>query len=71
MRGDVRDVLRRSLGEDMRVLDALSDREVEQLHDALVAAKESQAKALAAASEEALRQMPALVRSSVARILGR
>ncbi|HEX2130114.1 MAG TPA: hypothetical protein VHH15_01045 [Actinophytocola sp.] len=71
MRGDVRDALRRWLGSDAGVLDALSDQELAELHDALVAARRNQARALAAATDEAMRQMPALVRASVGRIVGR
>lgn len=71
MRSDVRDVLKRWLGEDARAIDVLSDTELTQLHDVMAAAKESQAKALAAASEEAMRQMPAVLRQGIGRILGR
>jgi hypothetical protein len=71
MRSDVREVLRRWLGEDARVLDVLSEEGLEQLHITLVVARKRQAAALAAASEEALQQMPALLRSSVNKILGR
>ncbi|MPZ82581.1 MAG: hypothetical protein GEV28_20135 [Actinophytocola sp.] len=71
MRSDVPDLLRRWLGEDARIVDALSDQELEELHSALVAARKSQARALASASDEALRQMPALVRGGVGKILGR
>jgi hypothetical protein len=70
MRGEVRDVLRRWLGEDARVLDALSDEELGTLHVALVSARKRQAAALAAASEEALRQMPALLRARFGEIVG-
>lgn len=71
MRGDVRDALRRWLRDDARVVEALSDHELEQLHTALVAARKNQARALAAASDEALRQMPALLRTTVGKIVGR
>ena len=71
VRSDVRDVLRRWLGEDARVVDVLSDQELEELHEALMAARKRQAKALAAASEESLRQMPTLLRRSVVKIMGR
>lgn len=71
MRSDVREVLGRWLGEDARVVNPLSDQELEQLHDALVTARKNQAKALAAASDEAMRQLPALARTSIGRILGR
>ncbi len=70
MRSETGDVLRRWLGADARMLDALSDSEIEELHDALVSARRRQARALAAASDEALRQMPALLRAGVARIVG-
>ena len=71
MRNDVREVLGRWLGEDARVVNPLSDQELEQLHDALVTARNNQAKALTEASDEAMRQLPALARTSIGRILGR
>ncbi|MCT2583476.1 hypothetical protein [Actinophytocola gossypii] len=71
MRGDVRDALKRWLGPDAGVLDALSDQELAELHDALSAARRHQARALAAATDEAMRQLPPLVRASVGRIVGR
>lgn len=67
----MRDVLGRWLGADTRIVDVLSDQELEQLRSALVAARTGQAAALAAASEEALRQMPTLLRHSITEILGR
>jgi hypothetical protein len=71
MRSDVRDELRRWFGADARALDVLTDTELAQLHEVMAAAKASQAKALAAASEEAMRQMPAVLRQGIGRILGR
>ncbi len=71
MRSDVREKLGRWLGEDARVVNPLSEQELEQLHDALVTARKNQAKALAAASDEAMRQLPALARTAIGRILGR
>ena len=71
MRSDVRDVLRCWLGADTRAVDVLSDQQLEELHRALSAARRSQAKALAEGSEEALRQLPAPLRGTVARLLGR
>jgi hypothetical protein len=71
MRSDVRDVLKRWLGEDARAVDLLSDEELEQLHTALEAARRNQARALAEASDEAMAQMPALLRGSVRKLLGR
>lgn len=71
MRSDGPDLLRRWLGADARVVAALSDQELRVLHEALVVARKDQARALAAASDEALRQMPALLRGSVGKILGR
>ena len=71
MRSHVREALSRWLGEDARVVNPLSDQELELLHDALVTARKSQAKALAEASDEAMRQLPALARTSIGRILGR
>lgn len=59
------------MGADACILDRLSDQELAQLHGALVTARTNQAKALAAASDEALRQMPALVRAGLGKILGR
>jgi hypothetical protein len=70
MRSEVRDVLRRRLGNDVRALDVLSDQELDELHTALENARKRQAKALAAASEESLGHLPALVRRSVRKILG-
>ena len=52
-------------------MDVLSDTKLEELYGALLAARKRQAVALAAASEEALRQMPAPLRGSIVRILGR
>jgi hypothetical protein len=71
MRSDVREKLGRWLGEDARVVNPLSEQELEQLHDALVTARKNQARALAAASDEAMRQLPALARTGIGRILGR
>lgn len=67
----MRDVLSFWLGTDARIVDALSDQELAELRAALVAARKRQADALAAASEEALRQMPAVLRSEISTILGR
>ena len=67
----MQDALRRWLGADAQVVEVLSEAELAELHAALVAARKRQAAALAAASEEALRQMPARLRSTVARIVGR
>jgi hypothetical protein len=52
------------------VVDALSDEELGELHAALVAARKRQAAALAAASAEALRQMPAPLRARFGEIVG-
>lgn len=71
MRSDVRDVLRRRLGADAPVLDLLSDGELAELADVLAGARRAQARALAQASDEAMRQMPALLRVTVGRILER
>lgn len=71
MGSDVRVVLRHWLGADVRVVERLSDDALEKLHAALVGARERQARALAAASDEALRQMPPMVRGTVSRLLGR
>jgi hypothetical protein len=71
MRSEVREVLRPWLGEDLAVVDRLSDDELAELHRVLEAARASQARALAAASDEALRQMPAPVRRAVGTIVGR
>ena len=70
MRSEVRDVVRRWMGEDARILDGLSDEDLIELHGAVEAARRRQAEALAAASDQALRQMPALLRGSVSKILG-
>jgi len=71
MRSDVRDLLRPWLGEDVAFLERLSDDELGQLCDALGVARRAEAKAIAAASDEALRQMPAPLRSGIARLVGR
>lgn len=71
MRSDVRTVLRHWLGADVRAVEGLSDEALDQLSDALTAARERQALALAAASDEALRQMPPMLRGTVSRLLGR
>lgn len=70
MRGDVREVLTQWLGADVRAVEGLSDDAASDLSDALVAARKRQARALRAASDEALRQMPPVLRSTVSRILG-
>jgi len=71
MRGDVREVLTYWLGADVRAVEGLSDEALEELRDALVGAHERQAAALRVASDEALRQMPPVLRGTVSRILGR
>jgi hypothetical protein len=71
MRSDVRAVLRHWLGADVRAVEGLSDEAQEELSRVLVAARQRQARALAAASDEALRQMPPMVRGTVSRLLGR
>jgi hypothetical protein len=70
MRGDVREVLTHWLGADVRVVEDLPEDALEQLRDALVAARKRQSAALRAASDEAFRQMPPVLRGTVARILG-
>ncbi|MFC4852332.1 hypothetical protein [Actinophytocola glycyrrhizae] len=71
MRSDVRMVLRHWLGADVRAVEGLSDDALEELCGALAAARKRQARTLAAASDEALRQMPPMVRGTVSRLLGR
>lgn len=71
MRSDVRAVLRHWLGADVRAVEGLSDDALDELQSALVEARKRQARALAAASDEALRQMPPVVRRTVSRLLGR
>ena len=71
MRSDVRERLRPWLGEDVAFLERLSDDELALLCDALASARREQAKALAAASDEAYRQMPAPLRRGIARLVGR
>jgi cytochrome c553 len=71
MQGDLREALRRWLAADAEVLDGLSDQDLAELHAAIASARKRQARALAAATDEAMRQLPALVRASVARIVGR
>jgi hypothetical protein len=58
-------------GDDVLATEMLSDKELAELRSALSEARRRQAEALAAASEEALRQMPAPLRSSIVKILGR
>jgi hypothetical protein len=71
MRGDVREVLTHWLGADVRAVEELSDDALEELRGALVAARERQAASLTTASDEALRQMPPVLRGTVSRMLGR
>lgn len=71
MRGDVREVLTHWLGADVRMVEGLSDEALVELRDTLVAARERQAAAIQGASDEALRQMPPVLRGTVSRILGR
>lgn len=59
------------LGADVRAVEGLSDEALVELRDALVAARKRQARALRSASDEALRQMPPVLRGTVSRILGR
>lgn len=54
----------------MRAVEGLSDESLTELRDALVAGQERQAAALREASDEALRQMPPVLRGTVSRILG-
>jgi hypothetical protein len=70
MRGDVREELTYWLGADVRAVEGLPDEALEELRDALVAARDRQAAALRAASDGALRQMPPVLRGTVSRILG-
>lgn len=71
MHSDVRDLLRPWLGDDLALVNPLSDQDLMRLSEALANARRDQAKALAAASSEALRQMPAPMRATIGRILGR
>ena len=71
MGGDVREELTYWLGADVRAVEGLPDDALEELRDALVGARERQAAALRTASDEALRQMPPVLRGTVSRILGR
>jgi len=71
MRSDVREVLTQWLGADVRAVEGLSDESSAELRDALLAARARQAAALREASDEALRQMPPMLRRTVSRILGR
>lgn len=58
------------LGADVRAVEGLPDHALEELRDVLTAAKDRQARALAAASDEAFRQMPPVVRGTVGQLLG-
>lgn len=71
MRGEVLDTLRRWLMDDVRVVEGLSDQDLEALHTALTTARRRQARALQAASDEALRQMPTLLRNTIGKMVGR
>jgi hypothetical protein len=71
MRSDMRDLLKPWLGDDLALVDPLSDQDLSRLGDALTTARRNQTRALAAASSEALRQMPAPMRATIGRILGR
>lgn len=71
MRSDVREVLTQWLGADVRAVEGLSDESAAELRDALLSARSRQADALREASDEALRQMPPMLRGTVSRILGR
>jgi hypothetical protein len=71
MGGDVHEVLRHWLGADASAVEGLTDEALEELSTTLTAARERQAAALTAASDEALRQMPPVLRGTVSRILGR
>lgn len=70
MRSKLQNELTSWLGEDLTLLDTLADDELARLHDAFETARHAQAASLAKASDEALRQMPAAVRRTVARALG-
>ncbi|TDV47807.1 hypothetical protein CLV71_10942 [Actinophytocola oryzae] len=59
------------LGGDVRAVEGLSEESLGELADALVSARKRQASALRSASDEALRQMPPVLRVTVSRILGR
>lgn len=67
----MRDELLRWLGDDARIVAALSDQELAELRAVLTAARKGQAAALAAATKEALRQMPAVFRGGVTEIVER
>jgi hypothetical protein len=71
MRSDVRDKLQAWLGDDLTLVEALPDEELTRLCTALEAARRNQARALAAASDEAVRQMPAPLRGTIGKMLGR
>jgi hypothetical protein len=71
VREELRDAVRRLFGAAAPVVDMLSDKELQELRGALSKARKRQAEALAMASEEALRQMPAPLRGSIVKILGR
>ncbi len=68
---DVRAVVTHWLGAEAPIADRLSDAELAELWAAFLAARKRQAAALAAASEEAFRQMPAVVRNSFLQFLRR
>lgn len=70
MHSNVRDELRRWLGTGTRAVDVLSEEDLAELHRAFTSARVEQARALARASAEAERQLPAVLRGRVARMLG-
>ena len=70
MRRDVREVLTHWLGADVHAVEELPDEGLDELRAVLVEAKERQAAALRAASDEALRQMPPVLRGTVGKFLG-
>jgi len=71
MRSDVRDKLQAFLGDDLTLVEALPDEGLTRLCTALETAWRGQARALAAASDEAVQQMPAPLRGTIGKILGR
>jgi hypothetical protein len=70
MHGDVREVLTYWLGADVRAVEGLPEEALAELGAMLVAARKRQAAELRTASDEALRQMPPLLRGTVSRFLG-
>ena len=70
MPADARAELRRVLGTDADLLNALPDTDVARLHVLIEAARRQQRAALKQAQEHALRYVPALLRKPLLALMG-